>query len=81
MAQRLNYSTHFPEAYNKLVALDALAGRFIGQYFLLQAASGLQTPIGKPDDVVRDLNQNPAVELPDYAYDFKRDSRLMVRSI
>lgn len=25
MTQRLNYSTHFPEAYNKLVALDTLA--------------------------------------------------------
>ena len=26
MAQRLNYSTHFPEAYRKLLELDTLAG-------------------------------------------------------
>lgn len=26
MAQRLNYSTHFPEAYNKLLELDTLVG-------------------------------------------------------
>ncbi|WP_057937973.1 carboxymuconolactone decarboxylase family protein [Algoriphagus resistens] len=26
MAQRLNYSVHFPEAYNKLLELDRLAG-------------------------------------------------------
>lgn len=26
MAQRLNYSAHFPEAYNKLLGLDTMAG-------------------------------------------------------